>query len=45
MTDVSNFNIDLVVVRTGYTGLRIWPTSHRIRGVTWPTPYTACNYS
>jgi hypothetical protein len=31
-------------VRPGPTGLRTWPTSYRIRGATWPTPYTSCNY-
>jgi hypothetical protein len=34
-----------VLVKPGATGLRTWHTSYRIRGGTWPTPYTNCNYS
>jgi hypothetical protein len=33
------------LARPEHTGLRTWPTSHRIRGGIWPTPYTDCNYS
>jgi hypothetical protein len=33
------------LVKAGPTGLRTWPTYYRIRGGTWLTPYTGCNYS
>jgi hypothetical protein len=33
------------LVRSGPTGLCICRTSYRIRGGTWPKPYTSCNYS
>jgi hypothetical protein len=33
------------LVRSGPTGLCTWRTSYRIRGGTWLTPYTSCNYS
>jgi hypothetical protein len=32
------------LVRPKPTGLRTWPTYYKIRGGTWPTPYTGCNY-
>jgi hypothetical protein len=34
----------IVSVTPGPTGLHTWPTSYRIKGGTWPTPYTSCNY-
>jgi hypothetical protein len=38
-------SVAVAFVRPEPTGLHTWPTSYRIRGVTWPMPYTSCNCS